>query len=527
MAPSSSRITGLWLIVLITIVNATSMSWFGYDQGVFSGVLISSDFKYWFPETNNANISGITSSCFSLGAFFGAIAAFTAGDKLGRKKTIALGLVCNAIGAILQIVSWHLPQMIVGRVINGFGMGLTSSTCPVYQAECSKPRVRGKLVVVGSLCNTAAFCLANWMNFGLYFQGGALQWRFPLGFQLIFPIVVATALFFVPESPRWLLLKDKHSEALQVIARLHGKDVSIHDPAVTAEYHSIHQALQLERKDRVPLMDVLKCKDRTQTFRRLLLSCGTQFMQQFSGVNALGYYLPTLLQQSVGLDQQTSRLMTAVNGTIYLGAAFCCLLLIDNFGRRKMMLYGSTTMGSCYLIAALCLKTAAEDPSRKKILGHVTTAMFFLYYFFYGTSFAKVPWVYNSEVNSLGWRTRGAAAATATNWMGGFIVTQFTKVGVDRLGWGFYLLFAVICWAYFPVVFALYPETSRRTLEDMDQIFIRNPSIFVFGKKDLTQRERPQAFVDAETQRIAEAESTEVETTKDALEVASHVERVV
>lgn len=72
-------------------------------------------------------------------------------------------------------------------------------------------------------------------------------------------------------------------------------------------------------------------------------------------------------------------------------------------------------------------------------MGNVTTAMFFLYYFFYGTSFAKVPWVYNSEVNSLGWRTRGAAAATATNWMGGFIVTQFTKVGVDNLKWKFYL----------------------------------------------------------------------------------------
>ena len=104
-----------------------------------------------------------------------------------------------------------------------------------------------------------------------------------------------------------------------------------------------------------------------------------------------------------------------------------------------MMLYGSVTMGSCYLVASMCLKAAQNDPSQKALLGRVTTAMFFLYYWFYGTSFAKVPWVYNSEVNSLGWRTRGAAAATATNWMGGFIVTQFTKVGVDNLGWKFYL----------------------------------------------------------------------------------------
>ncbi|KAF9877964.1 putative glycerol proton symporter of the plasma subject to glucose-induced inactivation protein [Colletotrichum karsti] len=266
----------------------------------------------------------------------------------------------------------------------------------------------------------------------------------------------------------------------------------------------------MERSDRVAVKDVLMFRDKTQNFRRVLLSCGTQMAQQFSGVNALGYYLPTLLQQSVGFDQQMSRLMTGVNGTIYLGSAFCCLLLIDRFGRRKMMLYGATTMGSCYLIASMCLRAGDANPAQKRTMGNVTTAMFFMYYFFYGTSFAKVPWVYNSEVNSLGWRTRGAAAATATNWIGGFVVTQFTKVGVDNLHWGFYLIFAVICWAYFPMVFFLYPETSNRTLEDMDQIFIRNPSPLVFGKAELTQRKRPQAFIDAEQTRIADAENTEI-----------------
>jgi hypothetical protein len=114
------------------------------------------------------------------------------------------------------------------------------------------------------------------------------------------------------------------------------------------------------------------------------------------------------------------------------------------------MLYGSLTMGSCYLVSSMCLKAAEDEPSKKLVLGRVTTAMFFLYYFFYGTSFAKVPWVYNSEINSLGWRTRGAAAATATNWLGGFIVTQFTKIGVNNLRWKFYLskssVYAFCCW---------------------------------------------------------------------------------
>ena len=215
--------------------------------------------------------------------------AFVIGDKLGRRRTVALGLSCNTIGAILQIVAFHLPQMLVGRIINGVGMGLTSATCPVYQAECSNPRVRGKLVVVGSVCNTAAFCLSNWMNYGLYFEGSALQWRFPLAFQLIFPIIVATALLFCPESPRWLLLKDQSEEALHIIARLHGSGVSIHDTDVTAELLSIQSTIITERKDRVPFKDVIRCRDKTQNLRRLLLSCGTQFMQQFRYVLASFY----------------------------------------------------------------------------------------------------------------------------------------------------------------------------------------------------------------------------------------------
>lgn len=129
------------------------------------------------------------------------------------------------------------------------------------------------------------------MNYGLYFTGGALQWRFPLAFQLIFPLVVIAVLPFLPESPRWLLLQDRHEEALEVIARLTGKNVGIHDPDVTTEFLSIKTSLYQERKDRVPVLDVLLCRDKTQNFRRLLLSCGTQFMQQFSGVNALGMNL--------------------------------------------------------------------------------------------------------------------------------------------------------------------------------------------------------------------------------------------
>lgn len=143
-------------------------------------------------------------------------------------------------------------------------------------------------MVIGSLSNTAAFMLSNWINYALYFAGGPLQWRFPLGLQLIFPLIVVFVLPFLPESPRWLLLQDRHEEALVVISRLMGKNVDIHDEEVKAEFLSIRSALQAERRDELPIMDVLLFRDKTQNLRRMLLSMGTQMMQQFSGVNALG-----------------------------------------------------------------------------------------------------------------------------------------------------------------------------------------------------------------------------------------------
>lgn len=488
---------------MITLVDTISSCWFGYDQGVFAGVLISTDFKAVFPETLDANISGITSSCFFIGAFLGSIAAFVLGDKLGRRKTIALGLILNLIGATLQFLSWGLPQMIIGRVVNGLGIGLTSTTTPVYLSECAKSHQRGMLVGIGASSNVTMFALANWINYALFSQTGPMQWRFPLAFQIIFFFMIAPLLFFVPDSPRWLLLVDREAEALDVLARLAGKDIPMDDAGVTAEFRSIKSAIDLEREDRTPLMDVICFRDKTHNFRRLILSCGTQFMQQFSGINALGFYLPTLLTENVGFTEEMSRLIAAVNGTVYLISAFGSLIGIDRFGRRKLMMWGSILMGLCHLIASLTLRESDADISKRELMGNVTTAMFIVYHVFFGVTFASTPWIYSAEVNSLGWRARGAAAATATNWLLGFVVTQYTKVGIDNLKWAFYLMFAIFCFSWFPIILLFYPETSNRTLEDMDHMFIQNPSIFVYGKPDMTQHIRPLSFIDAEAQRIA------------------------
>lgn len=208
---------------------------------------------------------------FQVGAFFGCVAAFILGDRLGRKNSVWAGLVFNVTGAVLQIAAFNLPQLIVGRLVNGFGMGVISSTCPVYVAECSPSRLRGKLVVLGSLCVTVGVCVASWINFALFNKIGPFQWRFPLALQLIFPVLVILLLPLAVESPRWLILRGKLEAARLSLARLRGIEHNLADKDLNDDLKSIQKSLQEEREAQVPITDVFLLRDSTQDFRRLIL----------------------------------------------------------------------------------------------------------------------------------------------------------------------------------------------------------------------------------------------------------------
>lgn len=132
--------------------------------------------------------------------------------------------------------------------------------------------------------DSLSFCIYIGISYGLYYQDDAFQWRFPLAFQLVFLLIITPILFLVPESPRWLLLVDRDQEALHVLSRLVGHGKGVEDDEVLAEFRSIKMAIKEERSDRVPLSDVLRHRDKTKNLRRLLLSCGSQFMQQFTYV---------------------------------------------------------------------------------------------------------------------------------------------------------------------------------------------------------------------------------------------------
>ncbi|KAL8950719.1 MAG: hypothetical protein Q9222_003255 [Ikaeria aurantiellina] len=500
------------------------MTLFGYDQGVFGGVVVTQDYL----DTLNLNgdehtsLLGTVTAIYDVGCFFGAVAAFSLGEMLGRKKTVLLGTTVMSVGAILQISAYSVPQMIVGRIVAGIGNGLNTATAPVWQAETSKAAWRGKLVVIEMICNIAGFSLSNWVTYGFSFVPGPVSWRMPLVLQFIFIFILFATVPWLPESPRWLIAHGEIDKAEQIIADLEGTIVedawviteskgtlfsliSFLPPRLTIT-PEIQWAAQFERENGMSWMDLLKGKTgagNTCTIRRLLLGAGTQAMQQLAGINVTSYYLPTVLTRSVGLGNSLARLLAACNSVSYLLFSLIGIPNVERWGRRKMMMYAAAGQCFCYLMITVLIRyNELPGYSGSKQVASASIAFFFLYYIFFGIGWQGVPWLYPTEINSLSMRTKGAALGTASNWAFNFMVVEITPIGIQSLQWKFYIIWTVFNASFVPIVYLFYPETADRTLEDIDRLFREDPKVFVCRDKAAISEKRPREWVEYEANEV-------------------------
>lgn len=517
-------LTGGWLTFWVSVACATDMTLFGYDQGVFGGVIVTPDFLDTLnlsgPE--HTSLLGTVTALYDVGCFFGAVAAFSLGERLGRKKSVLLGTTVMSIGAILQISSYSVAQMIVGRIVAGLGNGLNTATAPVWQAETSKAAWRGKLVVIELILNIAGFSLSNWITYGFSYVNGPVAWRFPLAFQFVFIFILYGTVPWLPESPRWLIAHGQVEEAEQIIADLEATTVD--DAYVVTESKEIQWAVQYERENGVSWWDLLRGRsgNGTSTIRRLILGAGAQAMQQLAGINVTSYYLPTVLIQSVGLSEKLARLLAACNSVSYLAFSMIGIPNVERWGRRKMMIYASIGQALSYMLITILLRyNELPGYSGSKQVASASVAFFFAYYICFGIGFQGVPWLYPTEINSLSMRTKGAALGTASNWAFNFMVVEITPIGIQALHWKFYCIWTIFNASFVPIVYLFYPETADRTLEDVDRLFRENQDIFVFRDPDAISAKRPLAYIEheqAEVRRNSSVVSANPEAIKRRME---------
>ncbi|KAI9166327.1 hexose carrier [Paramyrothecium foliicola] len=290
MWPRESQ--GNWLLFYITFASGAGFALFGYDQGVFGALLGNESFIKKF-DNPSSTLQGQITAIYDLGCFAGALMTMWRGNHFGSRKVIFAGCVVLIIGAVLQAASYHTAQMMIGRFVAGVGNGMNTASIPVWQSEVASAAMRGRLMVLQLALCQFGNVVAQWINYGMtYIASNSVAWRFPLAFQCFWALLTMALVPLLPDSPRWLAMKDRNEEAIQVIQRLGG-------PSQTEErtrtiHAEIRQNIQHENSLGKPSFKSLLKKDDLHTLRRVILGAGTQLMQQWSGINALFYYLPVV-----------------------------------------------------------------------------------------------------------------------------------------------------------------------------------------------------------------------------------------
>ncbi|KAJ3499350.1 hypothetical protein NLG97_g396 [Lecanicillium saksenae] len=509
---------GRALNLAISSLGSLDFLLFGYDQGITGGLLDLPSFIKYFPDihldeelrTTNyplyqqrSNYQGIAVASYNLGCFIGAIICIFIGNPLGRRRTIMIGCLTMATGALLQSTAFQLPHFIVGRIITGIGNGINTSTVPTWQSESAKSSDRGKLVMIEGSLITGGIALSYWINYGFAFIGEKeVAWRFPLAFQILFAVVIFVSISNLPESPRWLVMAGREDEALDVLEALNEKPRT--DIIIQKEFANIKETVvEMSKGSYRSLFDMSEYRE----FHRVVLAYVNQMFQQISGINLITYYAPTLYGK-VGLKgNNINKLLAACNGTEYLLASFIPIFIIEKTGRRPLMLFGAFGMSVSMAVLAGCNWRLEALGDTRAGIGQAV--FLFVFNSFFAIGWLGMTWLYPAEIVPLKIRAPTNALSTSGNWIFNFMVVMITPVAFANIGYKTYVVFAVINAFMVPSVYFFFPETKLRSLEEMDAIFKKSTNVFDAVKISLKEPYRYDRHGQLKAEYIEEAEHHE------------------
>ncbi|KAA8569796.1 hypothetical protein EYC84_002139 [Monilinia fructicola] len=459
----------------------------GYDSAFIGGTIALTSFKdefKWsqYSEKESLLISENIVSLYQAGAFFGALGAYAAGHYLGRKMGLQVFSGIFVLGAGLMLGAngdRGLGLIYGGRVLAGIGVGGASNLTPIYISELAPPAIRGRLVGLYEMGWQVGGVVGFWINYGVSTTMPAdhEQWIIPFAVQLIPAGLMFAGLFFIKESPRWLMSRGDRTEALKNLCWI--RKLSQDDIYMLEEVSSIDAALE-EQHSTVGLGFWQPFKalgsDRKVMYR-FALGCSLFFWQNTSGINAINYYSPTVFKEIGVVGTNTSLLTTGIFGVIKAVVTLIWLFfLIDNFGRRNLLIWGALAGAIClyYVGAYIAIADPLSHPSTSLTAGGKSAmAFFYLWTASYTPSWNGTPWVINSEMFPQNVRTLGQAFAAASNWFFNFLVARFTAQMFEAMGYGVFLFFASLMICSIIFVFFLVPETKSIPLESMDRLFSR------------------------------------------------------
>ncbi|KAJ8082340.1 high affinity glucose transporter [Marasmius tenuissimus] len=471
---------------------------FGLDISSMSGVLTNPYYLNTFNHPGESAQGAIVAS-MPAGSLVGALAVGYLGDYLGRKKSIMLAALIWVVGAVLQCASVNRGMLVVGRIIAGMSVGISSAIVPVYQSEITAPSIRGRLVSLQQWSITWGILIQYFIQFGCSDIEGVASFRIPWGLQAIPAIILFFGMFLFPESPRWLMDHDRDDEALQILADVHGRGDK-NNELVRLEFEEIRQQVIFEKTEGAKsYLDLLKGNNP----RRVMLGMSLQMWSQLTGMNVMMYYI-TYVFRGIGLVGRRAGLIAAsVQYVLNVAMTVPAIIYIDKWGRRPMLIAGLFFMGFfLFLVGGLqggLGKWGEVDGERSWIIeGHdsATKGIIVLSYLFvssFAITMGPVSWTYPAEIYSLRIRAKAVSLSTSANWIFNFALAWAVPPGFATIAYKTYFIFGTFNWAALIHVIFMFPETVGRSLEEVEEIFAQGHAFSAWkigkdvGKKTLAE----------------------------------------
>ncbi|KAI9872744.1 MAG: hypothetical protein M1830_001237 [Pleopsidium flavum] len=518
------------LLIAINCVAGLSIFFFGYDQGMMGGVNTAKDYYYNTmkfghpgpdgPIIDNTLLQGGIVSVYYLGTLVGCLVGGWFGDKYGRIKTIALGTGWAVFGACLQTSAQNHQWMICARLINGWGTGILNAIVPVWATETAEHKSRGQFVAIEFTLNIFGVVVAYWLEYGCsFYQNGesSFVWRFPIAFQILPLLFLFAIVWFFPESPRWLTKVGREEEARYILGRLRGETGADMGKA-EAEFQDIRNIAELERKTSRSnsyfhmLFGIGTGK--LHTGRRVQLVVWLQIMQEWIGIAGVTIYAPTIFGIA-GLGPAKRQWVAGLNNIFYMFSTLICVFTLDRIGRRWTLYWGSVGQGIAMALAGGFSRLGQNahdsgDLGKATSYGNAAVSMVYIFTFVFGATWLTVPWLYPAEIFPLEVRAKGNAWGVVGWSVGNGWLTLLCPVMFKALGEKTLYIFAACNAITIPMVWALYPESNQRTLEEMNLLFAsdsiwnweaeRNFALLKEQNPELVQAaERGHSVVDPET----------------------------
>lgn len=461
-------------LMKLTLVATLGGLLFGYDTGVISGTVGSLESFFVIPkglsETAASAFKGFLVASALIGCIIGGIFGGLVSKKLGRKK----GLILAAILFLISALGSSMPEMfikpigeldhtfstifIVYRIIGGIGVGLASMLSPLYIAEIAPAKSRGKLVSFNQLAIVGGFMVVYFVNYFISKGGGSDEWLNEIGWRWMFASEVIPAglflglLFFVPDTPRSLMLKNKPEEALDVLVKVNGEEEG---KKILAEIEST----------------VVQSSGKLLSYGWLIIIIGIALsvFQQFVGINVVLYYAPEIFK-TISSGTDSALLMTIIVGVVNFLFTIIAVKTVDNYGRKPLMLIGALGMAVAMLSLGFVFFSGAT--------GYLALACMMLYVASFAMSWGPVTWVLLSEIFPNKIRGRAMAIAVAAQWLSNYLVSLTFPMMNDNsnltelFNHGFaYWIYGIMSLLAMYFVWKWVPETKGKTLEEMEDLW--------------------------------------------------------